>query len=163
MLIAELQRDMIFKKKNSSKSCISDPVFGEMNYIENKWIGQVHFEPYQRKGISIAIQDKVYGENERNSFLSFKERYPGISEKIHEQLLAVIQECSLKNERDGHYCQSVPEVNSPDQLETMIFLYSIEFFNSGKTIRLLYEFGYHSEYVIAVSLKGEQVTNISFS
>ncbi|MCI5147481.1 MAG: hypothetical protein D3923_18600 [Candidatus Electrothrix sp. AR3] len=135
-----------------------------MNRSCNKWIGKVQLENQEgiNEKISIVIHNEIYGDNERNSFLFLKEHYNNISAQAYRRLFEFIVNLRKRNDERNDYCQSVPVVDNLDLMKEMVFLYSIEIFNFGKIIRLFYEFGYHSEYILTVSLTDGNIDNISF-
>lgn len=138
-----------------------DSVFGELNLENETWTGNISLENMDA-GRIIPLRINInYTENEKASFQKLREIYPDIKNDIYDKCVSLINK--QINDSNGHGIDLEGISGSENELKNTISLFAVEIVAPGDTIKLFYEGGYHSEYLVAVELKDNKIRNISFS
>lgn len=140
--------DFLKQKKNI------DPIWGEIKHEHQGYSCKSNFSSMKNPvQIAFLAGARTPSTEDRNAFKILEETYPDLAPKISAALLEFWKEYKREHERLGHYCMSLPEVSDAEEMEKLSALFKIEFEADSTRGKLFYEFGFHSEYVLMVTLE----------
>jgi hypothetical protein len=139
-----------------------DPILGEIRHEHQGYSCKLNFNSMKNPvQIAFLAGATTPSTEDRNAFKILEETYPDLAPKISAALLEFWKEYKNEHEKLGHYCMSLPAVSDVDEMGKLSTLFKIEFEADSTRVRLFYEFGFHSEYVLMVTLENFVVMGVA--
>jgi len=135
-------------------NCSIDPIWGKAELDPLGYSFEINFSSIKHP-VQIAFLAGVTSPSaeDRNAVKTLEETYPALVPEISAALLKFWKEYKSEHERLGHYCMSLPQVSDAAEMGMLSALFKIEFEADSTRVKLFYEFGFHSEYVLMVTLE----------
>ena len=139
-----------------------DPIWGEIEFEATGYSFKLNFASIKNT-VQIAFLSGVTipSTEDRKAVKTLEEMYPTLLPEISVSLLEFWQKYKGEHERLGHCCMSLPEVSYASEMGMLSYLFRIEFDADSTKVKLFYEFGVHSEYVLKVSLEEFAVIGVA--
>jgi hypothetical protein len=139
-----------------------DPIWGEIKHVHQGYSCRSNFSSVKNAvQIAFLAGATTPSTEDRNAFKVLEETYPDLAPKIYAALLEFWKEYKSEHEKLGHYCMSLPEVRDAEEMGNLSALFKIEFEAGSTRVKLFYEFGFHSEYVLMVTLENLVVMGVA--